>query len=529
MAQGARDEVNAAAETVPVEAVSDGTGSDAGPPLRSARPTRPVARAGAQTGGSGVQERMQALVAREERAKFRKRLRAVLRIGVPIYLAFGLLDVVAVLRGQGPWWVFLVGRAVPVAWCGLVELHLRRRREPPIRLLRFYETTVFTLTVACLGMMYAVDGGWNSAKIPIASLILMAHAIMLGSHWRRSALPVIGMALAMPLSLLGCSAAMPALRAQLVDPDAMAEFLLLYAPIVGAAAIALAAGHSVWQLRNELAEAKSIGRYRLRRRIAAGGMGEIWAAYHAGLRRDVAVKLIQPGIGQDAVAIERFEREVQALAELTHPNTIRVFDYGATETGVWYYAMELLEARDLQSLVTAEGPLGPERAARLVAQAAGALGEAHERGIVHRDVKPANFLLVRPGQGGEFVKLIDFGIAKLGDTSGLTRTGMVMGTPGYIAPEVITGGEATPRADVYALGMVLYFLLAGGEPYEGSTPMAIVQQALEQDPPPLREARDDVPPALEAVVLRCLARDPLRRYADGAALAEALASARRAP
>ncbi|HJL14761.1 MAG TPA: serine/threonine-protein kinase [Sandaracinaceae bacterium LLY-WYZ-13_1] len=512
------DEVSPSAETVPMTAVSE--------PRVSIQPvpaTKPDPTADTTQGRRAVEERMQTLVAREERAKFRKRLRVAMRIGIPIWLAFSFLDVVAVLRDVvSPWWVLVVARIVPALYAGAIELHLRRRRDPSIGLLRFYEATLFGMGVAALGCMFTIEGGWTSPNIPLAALLLMGHGMWLGGHWRRAVVPIGAMVLALPATFLVASTFVEAMAAQLVEPEAMLQFAVLYGPVVGAAVISLGAGHSVWKLRAELAEAKSIGRYRLRRRIASGGMGEIWAAFHAGLRRDVAVKLIQPRVGEDQTAIDRFEREVRAMAELTHPNTIRVFDYGATQTGVWYYAMELLDAQDLQTHVAVEGRLEPERAVKLLSQAAGALGEAHERGIVHRDVKPANLLLVRAGESSEFVKLIDFGIAKLADADGLTQTGMVMGTPGYIAPEVITGGEATPRADVYALGMVLYFVLAGDVPFEGATPMAIVQQALEADPPPLREVRPEVPAPLEAVVARCLARDPFDRYATGTELAEAL-------
>ena len=509
--------VEGSAQTVPMTEVSGERKS-----LRPARPTRPEPRPDSTQGRRAVEERMRALVAREERAKFRKRLRGTLAIGTPIWLAFGIVDIAWYLAGTRPGWLLVVARAIPALYAISIELHLRREREPSIRLLRFYETSVMTLAVVCLGVTFTVEGGWQCHSIPVVVLILMGHGMFLGSHWRRSIVPVAAMTLAVPGTLLVASAFLPALAAQLTSGRAMFEFAVFFSPVLGAAAISLGAGHSVWTLRNELAEAKSIGRYRLRRRIAHGGMGEIWAAYHAGLRRDVAVKLIQPRLGEDQVAIERFEREVRALAELTHPNTIRVFDYGATETGVWYYAMELLEAQDLSTLVAVEGPIAVDRAVRLVRQGAEALGEAHGHGIVHRDVKPANFLLVRPPSGGEFVKLIDFGIAKTGEDLTLTRTGMVVGTPGYIAPEVITGGEATPRSDVYALGMVLYLLLVGDIPYDGTTPMAMVQQALEKEPPPLRTVRADVPERIEAIVARCCARDPMARFADAGAVAEAL-------
>jgi serine/threonine-protein kinase len=290
--------------------------------------------------------------------------------------------------------------------------------------------------------------------------------------------------------------------------------------------LALIGGHAVAKLRHEALRSKSIGRYELKAKIGSGGMGEVWCAYHRGLKRGVAVKLIQPALGPSDVAARRFEREVRALAELQHPHVVRVLDYGTTEDGIWYYAMELLDGEDLGTIVQREGPMRYDRATSVVRQAAEALAEAHARGIVHRDVKPANLLLVRTPGGGEFVKLIDFGIAKVADEGGeLTMSGMVLGTPGYMAPEVITGGDATPRSDVYALGAVLYYLLAGRAALDATTPRALVVAHVAEEPPsPSARLGRPLPSALEAIVMRCLRKDASARFAHAGELAAALAA-----
>ena len=474
---------------------------------------------------AAVQARMDSLVEREARAKLGRRLRQTIRLGTWFWLAFSVMDVLAILRGVEPWWLLPILRLAPVGLAWGLYRTIRAGREPTLRRLRAVEVTVFGALAISVSVMFGLQGGWTSSRIPSLILIVLSYAVLLGSEWRRSLGPIAAQVLALPITLGAMSLFVPRLREQLADPAALEAFAVLYFPVLGGGAIGLIGGHTTWRLREEVAEARSIGRYKLRRRLAAGGMGEIWAAYHAGLRRDVAVKLIHAERRDDAIAIERFDREVQTLAELTHPNTVRIFDHGATETGVLYYAMELLDGTDLQHILDEEGPMGCERAVRLITQAAQALGEAHERGIVHRDVKPANLLVLHRDRAGEFVKVIDFGIAKLDAAQTLTETGMVVGTPGYIAPEVITGGEVSPRADVYGLGMVLHVLLAGELPHRGPTPMSVVQQALEVDVPRLTALREDVPEEVAEVVARAVARDPFARPADGTELAHALRDA----
>jgi serine/threonine-protein kinase len=221
----------------------------------------------------------------------------------------------------------------------------------------------------------------------------------------------------------------------------------------------------------------------------------------------------------------RFEREVRATTELTHPNTVRVFDYGITEDGLLYYAMELLVGKDLGALIAETGPLAPERAVYLLHQATRALAEAHARGIVHRDVKPENLFVGAAGAEGDFVKVLDFGVARRDEAASdmkLTAHDAVVGTPRYMAPEVILGAHATFRSDVYALGAVLYFALTGRPPFDGPTNVALVAEiASTTEAPRLAAGRGS--PELAALVARALAKDPLARFEHAAALSEAIA------
>jgi serine/threonine-protein kinase len=254
-------------------------------------------------------------------------------------------------------------------------------------------------------------------------------------------------------------------------------------------------------------------------------MGEVWRAWHPALQREIAVKILKP-TESSGDAIARFEREVRATSELQHPNTVRVFDCGVTDDGLWFYAMELLEGETLASLAK-NGGLAPERAVHLVRQAARAIAEAHGRGIIHRDVKPENLFVTSLGGERDFVKVLDFGIAKLRDAEGsdtLTREGVMIGTPMFMSPEQASGGVVDARSDKYALGAVLHNALTGRPPFEGPATSVLLGHMAIAASPPSKRASHPIPAALDALVLRCLEKDPSKRYASASALDDALAA-----
>lgn len=283
-------------------------------------------------------------------------------------------------------------------------------------------------------------------------------------------------------------------------------------------AVLVLAAHWLWALRREVFASRSIGRYRVRHCIGRGGMGEVWAAWDETLKREVALKVLRSD-RQNPVALARFEREVRATTELTHPNTVRVFDVGATEDGLYYYAMELLRGESLSSLLRREKRLPPARVVWLTTQVARALAEAHARGIVHRDVKPENVFITHAGDEGDHAKVLDFGIARVLDVQeGLTETGII-GTPHYLAPELLIGEKATPAADVYSLGVMLFQMITGLLPFEPERgPLA----RLAGEPLSVRELVPEVPDALVDVLGRALALMPADRLPDGRAMADAL-------
>ena len=262
-------------------------------------------------------------------------------------------------------------------------------------------------------------------------------------------------------------------------------------------------------------------RYTLTARIASGGMGDVWEASDGVLERQVAVKILRPSLDDEEVFALRFRNEALHTANLAHVNVATVFDYGE-EDNLAYLVMELVPGEPLSDLVKREGALDPSQVRAIMAQAALALGAAHEAGVVHRDVKPANILVMPDGT----VKLTDFGIARAVDGSGHTQTGEVLGTPHYLSPEQALGEPATGASDLYALGVVAHELLTGRRPFDKGTPVATALAQVNDPPPPLPA---HVPPGLRALIEQCLEKRPADRPASARELGERLGLRRARP
>src|SRR2546423_13557757 len=248
-----------------------------------------------------------------------------------------------------------------------------------------------------------------------------------------------------------------------------------------------------------MSEPEIAGRYRLEGRLGFGGMSTVHRALDVRLERAVAVKLLAEHLAEAQTSVSRFQREAQAAARLVHPNIVQVFDSGQDErTGQYFIVMEYIEGVSCAEILRDEGWVEVERAIAIVEQACEGLDYAHRHGVVHRDVKPGNLLRAREGQ----VKLADFGIAKATEQSSITQVGSVLGTAAYLAPEQSRGEEATPRSDLYSLGVVTYQLLSGRLPYEASSLSELVLLQQQRPPPPLDELNADVPRTLaEAIAL----------------------------
>ncbi len=252
------------------------------------------------------------------------------------------------------------------------------------------------------------------------------------------------------------------------------------------------------------------GRYELHRRLARGGMADVYLARDQLLDRPVAVKVLFAEFATDPAFVARFRREAQAAANLNHPNIVGVFDWGE-QGGTYFIVMEFVDGRSLAEILRTEGPLHPDRAADIAIDVAAALGFAHRNGVIHRDVKPGNVLISPNGQ----VKVADFGIARAMDAAveeNLTQTGAVMGTATYFSPEQAQGQPLDPRSDLYALGVVLYEMVTGRPPFGGDSPVAIAYKHVQEQPSPPRHVNLDVPPELEAIIMRLLAKSPQGRY-----------------
>lgn len=308
-----------------------------------------------------------------------------------------------------------------------------------------------------------------------------------------------------------------------------APHLLVYAflPNYFCAVLAVIPAALVGGLTRKLAAARrsleQLGQYRLLRKLGAGGMGEVWEAEHLSLARPAAIKLVRrearANSGSESRAIERFKREARVTAKLSSPHTVQLFDYGVTDTGIFYYVMELLNGIDLELFVETFGPLPANRAIFILEQVCDSLIEAHEEGLVHRDIKPGNIALCQVGASADFVKVLDFGLVSETQASSdpkqalrLTGDDGLLGTPAFVAPEVIEHRELDGRADIYSLACVAVWLLTGRYVFEADSPMAMLIKHLSEEPQPFSSsAPRSIPPEFESLILACLSKQPERR------------------
>jgi serine/threonine-protein kinase len=387
------------------------------------------------------------------------------------------------------------------------------------------------LTVMSIGsaVVYLLPREFRADFLGLVPLMMLGclRAALVPSPPRWTVLVMSVAAIPMPIASWQRALGDPSLQGELSSPSTILAFCT--ASSVSAVIAAYVISKVVYGLRAEVKSAMKLGQYTLEEEIGRGGMGSVHRARHALLRRPTAIKLLAPD-RQSSVDVKRFEREVQLTSMLTHPNTVAIYDFGHTRDGVFYYAMELLDGVSLEKLVEEEGPQEPPRVLHILLQIVGALAEAHEVGLIHRDVKPANIFLTSRGGIKDFIKVLDFGLVKDVKTPdpSLSSTDAIAGTPLYMAPESIldpTGIDA--RVDIYAVGAVGYWLLTGTPPFEGTNLIEIcshhlhtpVERPSERLGRPIRED-------LEQVLVRCLAKSREDRPASARALGDLLETCR---
>jgi serine/threonine protein kinase len=469
----------------------------------------------------------------DERAFLQKRVRLYLQILLSffgVFVALGLAKTLTLgLAGRADWArsagegsLILLGVTVALA---LAWWSLREKRRPVItlHLIESAGTVVGSAFLASIVHVIPYD-------VPVPTELGLVMVLLLTLVIRAAVVPSTGFR-TLVVGLLATLALSVALwRWGAVDPrdDMFSHFVWAVSAAWGVI-FTIATGivsRVIYGLQRTVREAMQLGNYTLEEKLGEGGMGIVYRARHAMLRRRTAVKLLPPEkAGEQAVA--RFEREVQLTAQLTHPNTVTVFDYGRTPDGIFYYAMELLGGASLEEVVALDGAQPPGRVIHVLQQVAGALSEAHAIGLIHRDIKPANIYLCEQGGEPDIPKVLDFGLVKevnAGGGVGLTQADTITGTPLYMSPESIRApGTMDGRSDLYALGAVGYYLLTGGHVFEGNTLVEVCGHHLHTTPQaPSQRLGRVVPEDLETLLMECLEKEPSKRPETAAVLRQRL-------
>ncbi len=439
------------------------------------------------------------------------------RFDVTIVIAF--LGIIALL--SIPW-------RIPLAWLKALELGMLGLLACRVSFVQYRLMLIYSLRDDPMMAQLTMKN-----VVLLTAILILTYGLYVPKSWRRAALVVGPLALLPFATLLVLYVQFPEAMMWLGqgwrrNPSTPRILLLVFDALM---LLMLAVGstfgaRTMSRLRREAAEARKLGQYCLRRRLGAGGMGEVYLAEHQLLKRPCAVKLIRAGHATDPRSLARFEREVRLTATLSHPNTVDVYDYGRAEDGTYYYVMEYLRGSSLAELVEVHGPLPPARAVYLLRQVCGALREAHAAGLIHRDIKPSNIFAARRGGIDDVAKLLDFGLVRPVATARaahLSAEGQILGTPLFMSPEQATRSqELDERSDIYSLGAVAYYLLTGRPPFDGDDGIAVMIAHARDPVVPPSQVRPGIPEDLERVVLRCLAKEAAERFADAESLERAL-------
>lgn len=512
-------------------------------PTSSQFPDEPGTSIGLRLRAPTIQENLASRLERETHRLFRTRLLTAAMFGALLSPLFSIVDLAAAQSWSPdlPLAAFLVLRAGITLWFVALWIWLRQATNIPVKAM---DWLLFAPPAVALGYMTAATGGAASPYVAGTTLLVTARTILVPGAARSHMGVVAFLVCTYPLGLLAFAPKEPSFTVWLTDPTMLGHFCANFFPLVAIAGVGLVASDMIHAMHQRLVSARSLGRYKIKKELGRGAMGVVYLAWHRDLGRPCVIKLVNPDRTNSRGLRHRFEREARETSMLASPYTVDVFDFGITQEGQLFYVMEYLDGISLQDVLDASGSQPPQVVARWMTYVCEALAEAHHRSLIHRDLKPANLFLSRTGDGRQVVKVLDFGIARKsspGDTDDnvphkkrraqhlpedpeLTAVGTVMGTPLYVAPEVLEGQPAGPASDQYSLAATAYHLITGRPVFSAPTIEALLYKTVGEQPqrPSALAPDTGISRGLDAVILRALQKSPEDRFASMEVFRQAL-------
>ena len=488
-------------------------------------------------GSTAIQENLEARFARETTALFRTRLLTAAMFGALLSPLFGVVDWLS----STSWWPepqpmlqsFLVLRLGMFLWFVALWVFLRSADRLSVVAM---DWLIFSPPAIALGYMTAVTGGAASPYVGGTILLVVARTILVPGE-ARTHLPMVTF---LVLSYPGCILAFGEYQADpiawMMDGEAMGHLAANMLPLLAIAGVGLVGSDMIHAMHQRLISARSLGRYKIKKELGRGAMGVVYLAWHRDLGRPCVIKVVNPEKDTSGMLRQRFEREARETSLLRSPYTVQVFDFGITQQGQMFYVMEHLDGETLQDRLDRDGPQPFDIVCRWLVSSAESLAEAHARMLIHRDVKPANLFLAMTADGREVTKVLDFGIATkveadpeggrgkkkrkghqmgaLPQDARLTAVGTIMGTPLYVAPEVLVGEHASDKADQYSLAATAFHLLTGRPVFTAETMEELLFKTIEDPPDKPSEVQPSaqLPQGLDGVLIRALSKEPGERY-----------------